>query len=183
MIDQNNLLKMMNKMPNRCLCMFGYRVSVKGTNLRTEPKHIVFLSQLLLLFGFCHSCKTDNPMVDVNEVGTEAVVTSTCSNPKCPNPKTTWHSQPTMPGTKLPAGNFLLCMAILVAGASASKVFTVFAHMGLGCLSFNTFFKYQRVSSHENIVQHNKGTLIKFPCPQYSTMIFAHYAYTIYIQD
>ena len=124
---------------------------MKGTNLRTEPKHIVFLSQLLLLFGFCHSCKTSNPMVEVDQVGTEAVVTSTCSNPKCPNPKSTWHSQPTMPGTKLPAGNFLLGMAILEAWASASKVFTVFAHMGLGCISLNTFFKYQRVSSHENV--------------------------------
>ena len=141
-------------MLNRCICVFGYRVSVKGTNL-TELRHIVFLLQLLLLFGFCHSCKADNPMVDVDQVGTEAVVTSTCSNPKCPNPKTTWHNQPTMPGTKLPAGNFLLCMAILLAGASASKVFTVFSHMGLGCISLNTFFKYQRVSSHKNIVQHN----------------------------
>ena len=162
-----------------------HRFSLKHTNHRTEPKHIVFLSHLLLLFKFCRICKADNPTVETTEIGTEAVVTSTCSNPKCPNPKTTGHSQPTMPGTKLPAGNFLLCMAILVhvAGASASKVFTVFAHMGLGCLSLNTFFKYQRVSSHENIVQHNKGTFIKFPCPQYSTMFFAHYAYTIYIQD
>ena len=84
-------------------------------------------------------------MVEVDQVGTEAVVTSTCSNPKCPSPKSTWHSQPTMPGTKLPAGNFLLCMVILVAGASAST------HMGLGCISLNTFFKYQRVSSHENV--------------------------------
>ena len=128
---------------------------MKGTNLRTELKHIVFVLQLLLLVRFCHSCKTSNPMVDVDQVGSEAVVTSTCSNPKCPNPKSTWHSQPTMPETKLPAGNFLLCMAILVAGASASKVLTVFAHMGLGCISLNTFFKYQRVSSQENIVQHN----------------------------
>ena len=120
---------------------------MKGTSLRTEPKHIVFLSQLLLLFGFCHSCKSDNPVVEADQIGTEAVVTSTCSNPKCPQPKTTWHSQPSMPGTKLPAGNFLLCLAILLAGTSASKVFTVCSHMGLGCLSLNTFFKYQRVSS------------------------------------
>jgi len=90
-------------------------------------------------------------MVDVDQVGTKAVVTSTCSNPKCPNPKTTWHNQPTMLGTKLTAGNLLLCLAILVAGASTSKVFTVFAHMGLGCISLNTFFKYQRVSSHETL--------------------------------
>ena len=33
-----------------------------------------------------------------------------------------------MPGTKLPAGNFLLCLAILLAGGSASKVFTIFGH-------------------------------------------------------
>ena len=125
---------------------FCYRISTKDTNLRTESKHIVFLSQLLLLFAFCHICKADNLMVDVHQVGTQAVVISNCSNPKCPKPKNTWHSQPFMPGTKLPAGNFLLCLAILLAGGSASKVFTVFSHMGLGCLSLNTFFEYQRVS-------------------------------------
>ena len=118
---------------------------MQGTNLRTEPKHIVFLSQLLLLFGFCHSCKHDNPMVDVHQVGTEAVVTTNCSNLKCPKPRHVWHSQPMIPGTKLPAGNLLLCMAILLAGGSASKVLTIFSHMGLGCISLNTFFKYQRV--------------------------------------
>ena len=122
-----------------------YRISMQGTNLRTEPKHIVFLSQLLLLFGFCHSCKHDNPMVDVHQVGTEAVVTTNCSNLKCPKPRHAWHSQPMIPGTKLPAGNLLLCMAILLAGGSASKVLTIFSHMGLGCISLNTFFKYQRV--------------------------------------
>jgi len=50
-----------------------------------------------------------------------------------------------MPGTGIPAANFLLCMAILLAGGSASKVFQTFSHMGLGCVSLNTFFKYQRV--------------------------------------
>lgn len=124
---------------------FCYRVSMRGTNLRTEPKHIVFLSQLLLLFGFCHSCWAHNPIVDVHQVGTEAVVTTNCSNPKWPKPRHTWHSQPVIPGTKLPAGNFLLCMEILLAGGSPSKVFTIFSHMGLGCISLNIFFKYQRV--------------------------------------
>lgn len=125
---------------------------MKGKNLHTEPKHIVFLSQLLWLFGFCHSCKADNPMVDVQQVGTEAVVTSNCSNPKCPKPKSTWHSQPFMPGTKLPAGNFLLCLPILLAGGSASKVFRIFGHMGLGCLSLNTFFKFQRIKLFPTIM-------------------------------
>ena len=89
------------------------RLFLKNTNLRTEPKHIVFLSQLFLLFKFCHMCKADNPMVEASECGTEAVVKTTCSVCKKEN---TWHSQPTMPGSGIPAGNFLLCMAILVAG-------------------------------------------------------------------
>ena len=115
-------------------------------NLRTEPKHIVFFSQLLLLFKFCHVCKTDNPSVEAKQVGTEAVITTSCSNPKCPKQENTWHSQPTMPNSQIPAGNFLLCLAILLAGSSASKVIQVFKHMGLCCVSLNTYFKYQRVS-------------------------------------
>ena len=62
---------------------FGHRdrlLTMEKDNLRSEPKHIVFLSQLLLLFSFCHSCKTDNPLVETREVGTKAVVTTICSN-------------------------------------------------------------------------------------------------------
>jgi len=78
-------------------------------------------------------------MVEASAFGTEAVVKATCHVCKKEN-------QPTMPGSEIPAGNFLLCMAILVAGGSASKVLQIFSHMGLGCVSLNTFFKYQRVS-------------------------------------
>lgn len=49
-----------------------------------------------------------------------------------------------MPGTKIPAGNFLLCFAILLAGGSASKVIQIFNHMGLACISLSTFFRHQR---------------------------------------
>lgn len=126
-------------------CLFG-RLLKTDSNLRSEPKHIVFLTQLLLLFKFCHTCKEDNPLVEARQVGTEAVVTTTCNNPKCKNRVSTWHSQPVIPGWGIPAGNFLLCMAILVAGGSATKVFNVFSHMGMGCISLNTFFKHQRVS-------------------------------------
>jgi len=52
-----------------------------------------------------------------------------------------------MPGLKIPAGYFLLSLSILLAGGSATKVFKMFLHMGLGCVSLNTYFKYQRVSS------------------------------------
>lgn len=115
-------------------------------NLRTEPKHIVFLNQLLLLFKFCYVCKTENPELEAKQVGTEAVVTTSCSNPKCPKQVNTWHSQTVMPNSQIPAGNFLLCMAVLLAGSSATKVFQVFKHMGLSCVSLNTYFKCQRVS-------------------------------------
>jgi len=114
---------------------------VRGTKLRRE-------SQLLLLFGFCHSYKTGNPKVDVDQVGTEAVVTSTCLNPKCPNPKSTWHSQPTMPGTKLPAGNFLLgswdislqkCLQSLLTWVLASYLSTLSSYMSIEKTAVHSF--------------------------------------------
>lgn len=117
-----------------------------NTHLRTEPKHIVFLSQLLLLFKFCHFCKDDNPLLEVSQVGTEVIVSTSCKNPKCEKKENVWHSQPTMPGLGIPAGNFLLCMAILLAGSSITKVSKIFKHMGLSCVSLNTYFKHQRVS-------------------------------------
>lgn len=119
---------------------------MKDKDLRTEPKFIVFLSKLLLLFQFCHVCKDDNPLVEVTNVGTEVVVTTTCKNEKCPKKENIWRSQPTIPGHEVSAGNFLLCMAILFAGGSASKVFRIFLHVGLCCISLNTFFKHQRVN-------------------------------------
>ena len=99
-----------------------------------------------LLFRFCHTCKADNPALKARQVGTKAVITTTCSNRKCPKQVQTWHSQPDMPNSCIAAGNFLLCMAILLAGGSVTKVSHIFTHMGLGCVSLNTFFKYQRVS-------------------------------------
>ena len=126
------------------LYMIYYRLSLKNKNHRTEPKHIVFLSQLLLLFQFCHTCKADNPSVETTEIGMEAVVKTTCNNPEC-RKQNTWYSQPLMPGSRIPAGNFLLCLSILLTGGSATKVVQMFKHMGLGCVSLNTFFKYQRV--------------------------------------
>ena len=126
-----------------CLC---FRVFMKNDNIRTEPKFIVFFTQLLTLFRFCPCCKSDNPLVEVQENGTMAEVTTICSNPSCNSKTSTWHSQPNMPGTTIPAGNFLLCFAILDAGGSASKILQVYQHMGIKCISLTTFFKHQRVS-------------------------------------
>lgn len=119
------------------------------------PKHIVFLSQLLLLFRFCHSCKADNPLVETREVGSKVMVTTICSNPKCPQKTTMWHSQPMMPGTKISAGNFLICMATLLGGGSFSKVRQMFLHMGLGCVSLSTYFRYQKVCKYCKYLANN----------------------------
>ena len=126
--------------------VFFFRVYTHDDNLRTEPKFIIFVSQLLILFKFCFACKFDNPLVRIRSAGTMVEVTTTCSNPKCPRKETTWKSQPPMPGTRIPAGNFLLCMSNLVSGASASKVLQVFRNMGLACLSLSTYFEHQCVS-------------------------------------
>ena len=116
-------------------------------NSRTESKHTEFLSHLLL-FRFCNSCKADNPFVETKAVGSKAVVTTTCSNPTCPQKTTTWHSQPFVSGTKITAGNLLLCISILLGGGLISKVCKIFLHMGLGCVSLNNYFRYQKVSTY-----------------------------------
>ena len=125
------------------LSIYFSSLVLKRTDLRSKPKHIVFLSNLPLPFKFCHVCKADNPLVVANGVGTEAVVKTTCTKCKKEN---MWHSQPTMPESSTPVGNFSPCMAILLAGGLASKVLQIFSHTGLGCVSLNTFFKSQRVS-------------------------------------
>lgn len=115
-------------------------------NVRVQPKFIVFLSQLLILFKFCPFCNESNPQVETRQLGTMAVIKTTCTNSNC-RKESSWKSQPVMPGTKIPAGNFLLCFAILLAGSSASKIIQIFHNMGLACISLNTYFKHQRVST------------------------------------
>lgn len=53
-----------------------------------------------------------------------------------------WSSQPLIL-TKFPAGNILLSFAILVSGASISKVLLVFKHLGLSVSIISTFFRHQ----------------------------------------
>jgi threonine dehydrogenase-like Zn-dependent dehydrogenase len=96
----------------------------------------VFLSQLKLLFKLCPSFKTANPLVETSQHGTKVVVHiyTHCGNPYCKQKESMWRSQPNMEGTKIAAGNFLLSFAILVAGASISKVHRVFTHIGMACI-------------------------------------------------
>ena len=92
----------------------------------TTYKFKVLLSQLLLLFKFCPFCKADNPLVETRQPGAMAVITSTCTNKKCNRKETVWRRQPNIPCTRIPAGNFLFCMSILMSGSSASKVLQMF---------------------------------------------------------
>ena len=115
-------------------------------NIKTEPKFIVFLSQLLLLFQICPSCKGDGISVEWKTLGTMVQVTTLCSNQTCTN-KTVWRSQPQMPGTDIPAGNFLTSFATLVSGSLAVKVFNVLQHIGLCCISLRTYYRHQSVST------------------------------------
>ena len=98
-----------------------------------------------MLFRVCPSCKADGLLTEQRVVGTMIEITSFCANPKCPKKEMVWKSQPDMPGTRIPAGNFLLSFAILVAGASATKIRTVFGHMGLACISLTTYYTHQKV--------------------------------------
>ena len=123
-----------------------YRPSMKG-NIRQEPKYIVFLSQLMLLFRFCQVCKSDDIIVETSERGTMICVETQCGNPKCLKRDFIWQSQPLLEDTKTAAGNILLSFAILLAGASASKVLRVFSHMGMACHSLRQFYRHQKVSN------------------------------------
>ena len=131
----------------RMVMSFCFACSETEMDVRKQPKYITFLTQILLLFKFCPVCKEDDPRIRTREVGTMLEVKTVCQNVLCPKRINVWRSQPYIEGTNIPAGNLLLCFAILVAGGSATKVFMVFSHMGLACLTLCTFFKHQRVSA------------------------------------
>ena len=116
-------------------------------NVRTEPKFIVFLKQLLLSFHVCQSGKADGLLAEWITIGTLVEITTICANPTCKEKTRVWQSQPVFSGTKIPAGNFLVSFATLVSGARATKIFNVFRHMGLSCISLTTYYKHQKVSN------------------------------------
>ena len=113
---------------------------MEGKNEREEPKGIVFLSKLLVLFQFCHLCFFSKPKISVTQTGTMLTIESECSN--C-GERYTWKSQPDLLG-RFPAGNLLLSFAVLCAGASIKKVLLVFQHMGLLVYHEPTYYYHQR---------------------------------------
>ena len=55
---------------------------MKGKNVREEPKGIVFISKLLLVFTFCHLCFFPNPEVFMKQTGTMLSIEAKCHNCK-----------------------------------------------------------------------------------------------------
>ena len=99
------------------------------------------MSMLAQLFTmFCFKCKGNKPSISVNRNGTKVTVWQHCQ--KCGEKAFKWESQPMVLG-KYPAGNVILCFAILMAGASVSKVLLVFKHMGLCGYNVRTYFIHQ----------------------------------------
>lgn len=116
-----------------------FSLDCKG-GIREEPKGIVFLSQLLLLFQHCHYCFSPKPDISVKQTGTMMTVSSYCRS--CHETQI-WKSQPYLFGL-FPAGNLLLSFAVLCAGASVQKVLLVFQHMGLLVYHRATYYYHQK---------------------------------------
>jgi len=113
-----------------------------GIPVHEEPKFLVFYTMLLNLFTvFCFHCKMGKPKVVMKKNGTMVTVVQTCNN--CSNGPFIWRSQPYVLG-RYPAGNILFSFAVLMAGASISKVLLVCKHMGMSVYSIRTYFIHQK---------------------------------------
>lgn len=114
----------------------------------------MFFSMLQSLFlMFCFRCKTAKPKVVMKQTGTMVTVLQYCSH--CEGNPFTWRSQPYPPLFKrYPAGNVLLSFAVLLAGASISKVLLVFRHMGISVYNIRTYFIHQKKFLFPAILHH-----------------------------
>ena len=89
---------------------------------------------------FCFKCRKGSPEVLTKQNGTMVTIIQRCG--EC-NGMFQWRSQPLVLG-RYPAGNILLSFAILMAGASISKILLVFKHMGLSAYSARTYYIHQK---------------------------------------
>ena len=135
------------------LIMQNSRVDPDSSDyMYNQPKFIVFYEMLLKIFLlFCFNCKADRPEVSMRQTGTMVTVKQSCT--KCIKGYV-WNSQSFMPQGKYPAGNVLLSFAVLMAGASISKICLVFRHMGLCVYSPRTFFSHQRLFIFPTVIHH-----------------------------
>lgn len=100
---------------------------------------------------FCFKCKQEKPTATMKANGTMVIVSQHCG--KCGENAFQWRSQPLVCG-RYPAGNIMLSFAILMAGASVSKVFLLFKHMGLCIHGFRSFFQHQKMFLFPAVLSH-----------------------------
>lgn len=100
---------------------------------------------------FCFKYRSSTPTVEAVKNGTMISITQNC--PKCGDGAFKWRSQPLIFG-KYPAGNIALSYGILMAGASASKIFLVLKHMNVCATNIRTYFLHQRKFILPAILQH-----------------------------
>ncbi|XP_028514749.1 uncharacterized protein LOC110238694 [Exaiptasia diaphana] len=129
---------------------FSSRLKTEGKDLREQPKLIVFLSHLMMLFKFCHLCQSPDPSVSTSQTGTMITVTTKCQ--KCENIYT-WSSQPMLLG-RFPAFNLLLSFGILCAGASVKKVLLVLRHINVLIYNESTYYYHQKHLLIPSIIYH-----------------------------
>lgn len=103
------------------------RLEIDAKNILEEPKAIIFLSKLLLLFQFCHLCFAPKPNFKLSQSGTFISVTAKCE--KCCQTFSSESQAKLL--AKVPAGNLLLSFAALCAGAPIKKILVVFKHTNL----------------------------------------------------
>ena len=114
---------------------------MQGKDVRVEPKGIVFISKLLLLFRFCHLSFFPNPVVSMRQTGTMVTIEAKCCN--C-NEVFEWKSQPFILSKTTcwqPFTEFLQCCVLEVP---SRKFYWSFKHMGVLAFHEPTFYYHHR---------------------------------------
>ena len=105
----------------------------------TTSRNLLFFYGMLLknFFLFCVNCKENNPQVSMVQNDTMLTVRQKCA--KCIKGYV-WTSQRMMPHGKYPAGNVLLSLAVLMAGASRHQDSPCVSSHGTGLLLCKNIF-------------------------------------------
>ena len=112
-------------------------IKTTKTEMHEENKYIVFESMLDMLIRFCPKCGSLVSDIRKFLTGSMIGVQYTCNN----NCSDTWRSQPLLRG--MPAGNLLLCGAILYSGGQYSKFADIASIMQMPIPSSSTYFRIQ----------------------------------------
>ena len=111
--------------PESCWFYLVVYLSISGLNRAHQnmrnPSLLYLFTKLLGLFSlFCFKCEKSAPRVTMKQRGTMVIVNQHCL--QCGVDSFEWRSQPMTLGGRHAVGNVLLSFAVLMAGASISKV-------------------------------------------------------------